>query len=110
MVCDVIEFSWGVSGENRGSVSIAMSDRIREAASILRDFLFARVYILAASGEETNKARDILTFLYDYFKQHEDKLPVEYLTYKGDTERRVVDYIAGMTDQYAQRLAEDIKS
>jgi dGTPase len=110
MVCDVIEFSWGASGENRGSVSIAMSDRIREAAGILRDFLFARVYKLAASGKETNKAEEILIFLYDYFNKHEDRLPVEYRFYQGDVNRRVVDYIAGMTDQFAQRLAEDIKS
>jgi dGTPase len=110
MVCDVIEFSWGVSGEHRGNVSIAMSDRIREAASTLRDFLFTRVYKLAASGEETKKAQEILMFLYDYFKKHEDRLPVEYRGYQGDTERRIVDYIAGMTDQFVQRLVEDIKS
>jgi dGTPase len=110
MVCDVIEFSWGASGQNRGSISIAMSDRIREAAGILRDFLFARVYKLAASGEETKKAEEILLFLYDYFNKYEDRLPVEYRFYQGDANRRVVDYIAGMTDQFAQRLAEDIKS
>jgi dGTPase len=110
MVCDVIEYSWGASGENRGNISIAMSDRIREAAAILRDFLFTRVYKSAASEEEMKKAEEVLLFLYDYFNKYEEKLPVEYRNYPGNIERRVVDYIAGMTDQFAQILAEEIKS
>jgi len=36
-------------------------------------------------------------------------LPPEYCAYSDDTEQRAVDYIAGMTDQYALRLAEEFE-
>ena len=110
MVCDIIENSWGASGENRGSVAISMSRTVREAAGRLREFLFDRVYNLAASGEETRQAKALLSFLYTYFNRYEDKLPGEYKTYHATTERRVVDYIAGMTDQYAQNLAKELSN
>jgi len=46
--------------------------------------------------------------LYSYFLEHEDRLPAEFVCASDDRERKVVDYIAGMTDQYALRLAEEI--
>ena len=110
MVCDIIEFSWGVSGEDGGKPEIGMSEPVKEAAGLLRDYLFANVYNIAATGEETTHARETVRFLYKYFNQHEDKLPPEYRSYKDTVERRVVDYIAGMTDQFAQRIAEEFRS
>ena len=38
----------------------------------------------------------------------EDKLPPEYHPHSDEAERGVVDYIAGMTDQYALRMAEEL--
>jgi dGTP triphosphohydrolase len=38
-----------------------------------------------------------------------DKLPAEYRLHADNTAQGVVDYIAGMTDQYALRLAEELK-
>ena len=35
-------------------------------------------------------------------------MPAEYRFYSDELERRVVDYIAGMTDQYATRMAEEL--
>ncbi|MBA7626867.1 hypothetical protein ES703_34325 [subsurface metagenome] len=46
--------------------------------------------------------------LYNYFNEHIDKLPPEYSFYSDEPERRVVDYIAGMTDQYALRTVEEL--
>jgi dGTPase len=66
------------------------------------------VYNLQAAQEKAEKARETICRLYDYLKEHENKLPSEYRAYSDDTERRVVDYIAGMTDQYALRLAEGL--
>jgi dGTP triphosphohydrolase len=34
---------------------------------------------------------------------------VEYTLHSDDRERQVIDYIAGMTDQYALRLAEKLE-
>jgi len=67
------------------------------------------VYYVKSAEEESEKARKVVCRLYEYFTRHKDKLPPEYLTYSENTERRVVDYIAGMTDQYAQRVAANLK-
>ena len=111
MVCDVIDNSWAVTGydiiNNRPSIN--MGSEVLEAANTLRDFLFERVYDLRSSQGETEKAKKVIRQLYKYFNEHEDSLPAEYRLSGDETERRVVDYIAGMTDQYALRLAEELK-
>jgi dGTPase len=109
MVCDIIECSWAVRGSSGISgPEIGMSSLVLEATDTLRDFLFNRVYSLRSSREKTERVRELVRLLYDYFNVHEDKLPPEYRFYSDETERRVVDYIAGMTDQYAMRLAEGL--
>ena len=110
MVSDIIEHSWDVRIcdiiEERPAIK--MSPEVLAAANILRDFLFERVYNPNSNREETEKAREVVRSLYRYFNKHEDKMPDEYRLHRDTTERRVVDYIAGMTDQYAMRLAEEI--
>jgi len=109
MVCDIIEFSWAARGDNViPSPNIGMSPQILEATNTLREFLFERVYNLRSAQEEAERAREVVHLLYNYFNEHEDRLPPEYRFYSDETERRVVDYIAGMTDQYALRLAEEL--
>ncbi len=85
-----------------------MSPQILEATNNLRDFLFDRVYNVRSAQEETEKARGVIRLLYKYFTEHEDSLPSEYRFYSDEIEQRVVDYIAGMTDQYAMRMAEEL--
>ncbi len=108
MVCDIIEQSWAARGNNIASPAIIMSPGVLEATNTLREFLFERVYNLRSAQEETERAREIVRLLYNYFNAHEDKLPAEYHLGSDEAERRVVDYIAGMTDQYALRLAEEL--
>ncbi len=108
IVCDIIVQSWAVRSNNIASPAIIMSPRVLKATNTLREFLFDRVYNLKAAQEEAEKARDIVRLLYNYFNKHQDKLPPEYSLYSDEVERRVVDYIAGMTDQYASRLAEEL--
>ncbi len=109
MVCDIIEHSWLTSGYNSGEhAGIGMSPTVREATNTLRQFLFERVYNLRSAEEEADKAREVIRSLYEYFTRHEDKLPSEYSVYSDELERRVVDYIAGMTDHYALRLAQEL--
>jgi dGTPase len=108
MVCDIIEQSWAVRDSDASSPSIIMSQKVLDASNILRDFLFDRVYNMQAAYEEAVRAREVVRFLYEYFNRHENELPPEYSRYSDETERRVVDYIAGMTDQYASRLAEKL--
>ncbi len=109
MVSDVIVCSWAATGDSRAEPhTISMSHHILEATNALRDFLFDRVYNVRSAQEEAEKARDVLRLLYRYFSEHEDKLPAEYRRGGDEAERKVVDYIAGMTDQYTLRMAEEL--
>lgn len=109
MVSDVIACSWAARGySSNDRPAIIMSPQILGATNTLRDFLFDRVYNVRPA-EEAERAREVVRSLYEYFKRHEDKLPPEYSVYSDETERRVVDYIAGMTDQYALRTAEELQ-
>ena len=109
MVCDVIEHSWAARARSpTGPPDIGMSSQVLEATNKLRDFLFDRVYNLRSAQAESERARDVVRRLYRYFREHEDRLPPEYCSYHDDTERRAVDYIASMTDQYALRMAEEL--
>jgi len=108
MVCDIIEHSWAVRGHNQENATIGMNPQILEATETLRKFLFERVYNIRSAQEEAERAREVVRSLYKYFNEHEDGLPAEYRFRSDDTERRVVDYIAGMSDQYALRLAEEL--
>ncbi len=109
MVFDVIDYSWAASGYNTtGNPTIGMSPQILEATNNLRNFLFDRVYNVRSAQEKAEEARTVVRLLYKYFIGHEDKLPLEYRYHSDEIEQRVVDYIAGMTEQYALRMAEDL--
>ena len=109
MVADVIESSWTVSGEEGFDPGlrpvIEMSPPVREALNTLRGFMFQRVYMVEDAGEESAAARRIIALLFRYLEDNRGVVPAEY----GDGDRAVVDYLAGMTDHYAIRMAEKIE-
>jgi dGTPase len=111
MVTDIIQSSWDVRICDiiKEKPAIKMSPPIMTAAEKLRDFLFKRVYTPSIERADATNAKNVVQFLYRYFNEHADKLPAEYRRHADTTERGVVDYIAGMTDQYALRLAEELK-
>ena len=86
-----------------------MSAPVLSAAKLMRDFLFANVYDRRSSRDETEKAEEIVRFLYRHFTGQASRLPAEYLRHGETVERGTVDYIAGMTDHYAMRLADELK-
>ena len=109
MVCDIIDQSWSAAGldDTKKTPIITMSPEVLEAANSLRQFLFQRVYEVQIARKETERARQVVRFLYYYFANNPGKLPKEFAT--GDeAERGAVDYIAGMTDNYALSLASEL--
>lgn len=112
MVCDIIEFSWAASSrtriKNRNAINIGMSKKVRVATDTMRDFLFDNVYNVQSALEETEKARTLLRKLYAYLNKHTKLLPVEYRLHGDNKSRWVIDYIAGMTDLYAQKIAGEL--
>lgn len=109
MVCDIIDQSWSATGldDTKKTPIITMSPAVLEAANNLRQFLFQRVYEVQILRKETERARQVVRFLYCYFVNNSDKLPREFAT-SDEAERGAVDYIAGMTDNYALRLASEL--
>jgi len=109
LVCDIVNYSCPASSQsNLTRPTIGMNPEVLRAANSLREFLFNKVYNPSLATKEAIKARKVMRLLYFYFLRHEDKLPQEFASLPDGKERKVVDYISGMTDQYALRLAEEI--
>ncbi len=87
---------------------IGMSPPVNEIMNTLRAFLFKRVYNSEVVNREAEKAKKTVRLLYEYFMAHEGQLPNEYAVCGEPLARRVLDYVAGMTDQYAMRRAGDL--
>jgi len=101
LVCDIVSDSWA-------KPLIGMSPEVLNAANQLRAFLFDNVYNPSLASEEAIRARKTVRSLYFYLLGREDKLLQEFAYLDSSKERKIIDYIAGMTDQYALRLAEEI--
>jgi dGTPase len=87
---------------------IGVSPSVNEAVNALRDFLFERVYDSELVNRESDVARLVVRRLYEHFMEHEDQLPGELRLWDEPLGRRVVDYVAGMTDQYALQVARGL--
>lgn len=90
---------------------VGLSDEVRTALNLLKDFLTERVYRGPATAAEVAKATRLLQALYVYYQDHPAEMPVEYreLVAAGEPAGRVIgDFLAGMTDRYAIRTAESL--
>ncbi len=86
---------------------ISISDNVYGELVTLRDFLFKRVYWVKESEEEVEKIRRILMTIYHHVRNKPEKYINPFP--EGDTvERRIIDFIAGMTDRYALNLFKEI--
>jgi dGTPase len=72
----------------------------------LRQFLFHRVYRSPKVHSEFVKSRKILGDLFRYCLENQEILDEELagVTAGSSPERRVCDFIASMSDRYAQNL------
>jgi dGTPase len=88
---------------------IRMGNTVSEAANTLRDFLFQQVYEPASLGEQAERARSVVQLLYRYFAAHPDRVPPGYSVRGEEPHRVALDYVSGMTDSYALRVADAIE-
>lgn len=70
--------------------------------------MFQRVYMPINDGPEGIAARRIIRLLFEYFNENVELIPDDYLEQCDSTEDAAVDYIAGMTDNFAIELSETI--
>ena len=113
LVSDIIASSWAASGEDSphstGHPVISMSHEVRTAFNQLRDFIFKTVYIPESGSILGQTAKQIVRTLYRHFDTNRELIPPEY-EYRSRSENMiVVDFISGMTDLYAIRVAEQIE-
>jgi dGTPase len=68
----------------------------------LKQFLFSALYRHPQVTQSTDLARTMVADLYAAYTATPAEMPADYAT-AADLPRSVADYIAGMTDRYAQR-------
>ena len=103
MVIDVINTS-------RTNEHIRMSDDFYEGFMDLHSFMFSAVYTNPVCKGEESKAVDMLQKIYRYYIDNIDKMPYEYveISETDGKERAVCDYIAGMSDNYAVKVFNNL--
>lgn len=71
----------------------------------LRDFLFGRFYTHYKVLRMRNRARVIISGLFQALRDNPELMPPRFqeLAARDGVERAVADYISGMTDRYAQK-------
>ena len=99
LVSDIIETS-----EGKGEV--AQSALGKAALDELRGYLFAHLYSLYEVRSEEEKGCHILKELFLYFTEHPSEIPESIPD--GPLKIRVKDYVAGMTDKYAEETYKEI--
>ena len=88
---------------------ITMSTKVQHTVMTLREFMFDNVYIPKDSGKEGHAVRKMVRLLYNYYNEFRDEIPPEYAVRSRSEDEAVVDYVSGMTDRYAIRMAEKIE-
>ena len=90
--------------------SVSLSSEVDGAMTELRNFMFEKVYKMPTALLEEERANNMLSAMYDYFKNNSDKLPSLYkgLLDSYDLDTAICDYLSGMTDRYAIKVFTQI--
>ncbi|MDQ4037139.1 MAG: HD domain-containing protein [Actinomycetota bacterium] len=82
--------------------TVTMSPGDLEVMSDFRDFMFERVYFSEHHLDHKAKAITIIRDLVDLHHANPDLLPGTYRDHGTDRLTQAVDYVAGMTDRFAE--------
>ena len=86
---------------------ISMSEELGEVTTLLRDFMFERVYLPLSDSEQGKSAMRITRVLFEHYVSQPDQIP-NFRESDETVERIAADMVCGMTDEYAFRSAETI--
>lgn len=89
-------------------VLVSFSDTTRADINTLRAFLSDHYYFSPRIKEQSEKGQHIIRELFQYFMQHPEKLPENFqkLLTAEPLPVAIKDYIAGMTDGFAEQIAK----
>ncbi len=98
MVTDMVSTS--AKNLSEGNPTIALSAETWEAMMALRQWMFDNIYLAPQRMEQTENVRRMLLALYEFYIKHPEALSPN-LPATDPLERRILDYISGMTDRFA---------
>ncbi|MDR0960305.1 MAG: HD domain-containing protein [Propionibacteriaceae bacterium] len=90
---------------------VAMTRDLAEALARLRAFNYERIYMRPESQAQSAAVIAVLQALVEHYIEHLDQLPADYRVLAegdGGPARAAVTYVAGMTDRFAFRQAEEL--
>jgi dGTPase len=118
LVSDIVDYNWRIAtdqGETwRDAVgngtALGLSPPILEMMNGLREFMFKHVYTESQAKADVPKTKFVIHALFEHFNQRPELMPAEFRENPREEtlERRVADYIAGMTDRYAVKTFTEI--
>lgn len=94
---------------NSGS-EIKFSPEVNGAYELLHDFMYSTVYVDPVAKREENKVEKMIYELYERFRERPELMPNFYIqiAFQEGVDRAVVDYISGMSDEFATRTFEEL--
>jgi dGTPase len=99
LVHDLVEHSAAAGDIVQGAV-------VGGAMTELRTFMFDRVYLGPEATREHAKIHVVVGSLFDHYCDHPEEIPASIPA--GALDRRVTDYLAGMTDRFCIRAFEEL--
>ena len=98
-----------VKNSQEGS-ALSFSPQVNDAYEVLREFMYSTVYVDPEAKREERKVEKLITDLYEKILAEPELLPNLYLqvAYTEGLDRAAVDYISGMSDEFAIRTFEDV--
>ena len=112
IVSDVVDSSWAAAsgnGAGGGRPIISMGPAVRAAVNTFRAFMFERVYMPEDAGQQGTAARLIVRVLFEHYTDNPDRIPPEHRLRAESAELAVIDYISGMTDNYAIARVDELR-
>ena len=112
LICDAIEASWAATGETtlagQATPTIAFSSAVHFAANELREFMFQRVYLYDSTRADAERGKKVVIYLFRHFVSYPGGISPDFSLADDPVERRAADFVSGMTDRYAIRLAREL--
>ena len=94
--------------QNHNNFIISYSDKMKKNCNTVKEFLNIYVYNHKNLLDKRNYSKNIVNKLFVYFKNNNNKLPLDWITQDIEIERLICDYISGMTDRFAINLYKRI--
>ncbi len=106
LITSCVDASWDAAQGDGGQ--IVLDGEALRATDALRDFLFERVYLAPSTLEAARHGQRVLEALFTHYERQPEA--IEGFSLPDDPPwRRAADYVAGMTDGFALRRAEELK-